>query len=291
MWGRRREPSGGGGHSSTPPAARPSRRDVSSPPPSPSPSAASSSASAPWGPRAPAVRSEVVLKIAVVGGRGSGKSAVVRRYVGNHFNQALPPTEGLEQHLSPLPHYRLGNASMCLSWWDVAGDALAAPAVALAMRRLSAVVLCVDPFDARSVEDLDAWRAVVARHAPQRGLPLVLLATKSDLEGGARERLVSDEALDRYCRAAGVREWRAVTATAGRSVHEALNRLVEIVIKSELARWRAGAPPDDRDDASPEERAAEVRAAAAAPPADETRRRGLLRGSVEDLLLPDAAPG
>ncbi|KAL1527684.1 hypothetical protein AB1Y20_009070 [Prymnesium parvum] len=173
---------------------------------------------------------EATLFVLLGGGPGVGKTAVVRRFLENRFVPSRQPTIGTDVTSVPLPPLASLEAQPALlvlcdpshlerqaQWARLADGASAC-----------GLLLLVDPSRPETLREADAWllRARAQLEAPPRETHALLLAHRQDVRAAAAPALGPHE-LDAYCAQRGLVGWMRTSAKYGRSVHAAMERLLE----------------------------------------------------------------
>jgi len=124
---------------------------------------------------------EVCLKLVVLGASGSGKTALLSRYVHNTFNPSIDETIGASFQLkvTQLDDYRVK-----LNIWDSAGSDRFRGLLKLYLRDADCCVLVYDVHSRAKFETLETWVEELERFGKVNSValpPLVLVGNKVDL--------------------------------------------------------------------------------------------------------------
>ena len=109
-----------------------------------------------------------VLKVAVVGEEGTGKSCIIARYVEGRFLRTTKPTTGADLSAT---HVTVNKQDYLYQIWT----------------DMSGCILVYDVTNASSFQFLDALRGKVYRESSREDIPLILVGNKADLEPQGRE--------------------------------------------------------------------------------------------------------
>ncbi len=180
----------------------------------------------------------LTLALLVGGGAGVGKTSVLRRFLENRFNPASAPTAGVEFLSAPLPPLGSGAHPARLVVCDPSHAELdGAWPERLRGAASYGVLLVVELSRPETLEAADRWllRArKVLRFAPGDEHALLLAHKHDSSRGGGQREAISPHALDAYCAERGLMGWAHTTAQRGRSVHGALERLLEAMALAAL---------------------------------------------------------
>ena len=113
-------------------------------------------------------------KIVVLGDTGSGKTALVQRFVRGSFTEDYRTTSGAVPSKKTVKH---GGITAELVIWDVAGHLLRLHS-AFTSDADGAILVC-DLTGSPSLEILNSWRDILVKKAGD--IPMVVAANKSDL--------------------------------------------------------------------------------------------------------------
>jgi len=179
-------------------------------------------------------RPHIELKIVVVGGNGAGKTSIIRRYTQGLFSQQHIPTIGVDlfsieieqqayKHISPLVQ---------LYFYDVSHAEVSGQNLMRIFEEAAGVITVFDctkqvKEDAQSLAALDQWYTAMVEYLPD-GLPMLLLGNKSDTGSSA----LGPQSLNMYVQRCGYLAWHLTTAKSGDSVSEAIDMLVNHILKT-----------------------------------------------------------
>ena len=123
-----------------------------------------------------------VLKVAVVGEEGTGKSCIIARYVKGLFLRTTKPTTGADFSAT---HVTVNEQDYLYQIWDVSGKWRTLPSLGSEFwMDMSGCILVYDVTSAASFRFLDELRGKVYRESSCEDIPLILVGNKADLEQG-----------------------------------------------------------------------------------------------------------
>ncbi|MFX0168312.1 MAG: Rab family GTPase [Candidatus Hodarchaeota archaeon] len=130
--------------------------------------------------------SEVVYKVIVVGDAGVGKTSLARRYTTGQFDESYLFTLGVDFFTK---HIKLENdLDIKLVIYDTGGQERFDFIRGLYFEGAAGAVIAYDITDKRSFSRVNHWQQQV--HQRCEGIPLILVACKTDLE---EQRVISTE--------------------------------------------------------------------------------------------------
>lgn len=177
-----------------------------------------------------------LVKVALAGAMGVGKTALVERMVDGVFDSSLAPTCGVNFRLiRALP---VDDRSARLHIWDIAGDPRFSLVAESYLRSVQAILLCYDTMRSETLEQVEEWLQKVDKFAPAE-CQVVLCGTKHD--DGPSTNTQAHIANERASSLAAKLciPWVLTSAKTGIGVQEAFKGLVRGV------RKRSAAPADN----------------------------------------------
>ena len=124
-----------------------------------------------------------VFKVLLIGDGGVGKTNLRRRYMGEHFLAEYMDTVGADfAYFSEEIEENMEISTYKWSIWDLAGQPKFSNVRPVFYQGAFGALLCFDTTRKETFENLDKWIDELRRHTHTEGVPLVLIATKMDLE-------------------------------------------------------------------------------------------------------------
>jgi small GTP-binding protein len=184
---------------------------------------------------------QVKAKVCLLGGRGVGKSALIRRYLLDEFDERYVATLGTKvaKRAQAVDLPGTGPVLVDMTLWDLKGAGVLRSTLAeVVLHNANGVLAVCDVADDRSVAPMTSWIKLTSRIGP--GAPVQILVNKFDLD--SRDAVVR-EALD-----AGRRHGAPCYLTSARTGDNVTAAFEDLALRI-AARACAG---DDRplDDAS-----------------------------------------
>lgn len=191
-----------------------------------------------------------LYKVIVIGEIGTGKSALVRRYVHSYFNGDPGfnrSTIGVDFSLKILPYNE--DLEIRLQLWDIAGQERFSSMTRAYYQGTMGALLVFDHTNAKSFEAIQRWKQdldVKCMLPSNRRVPAVLVCNKADLPRDTR--LPDDLEISRYVQEEGFApKWFKTSARTGENVDEALSLIVRYIMT--LDTWSM--PLSDTEDDCP----------------------------------------
>ena len=129
---------------------------------------------------------EVVYKVIVVGDAGVGKTSLARRYTTGQFDESYLFTLGVDFFTKQIK--LKGNLNIKLVIYDTGGQERFDFIRGLYFEGAAGAVIAYDITDQRSFSRVNHWQQQVYQRC--EGVPLILVACKSDLED---QRVISTD--------------------------------------------------------------------------------------------------
>lgn len=175
-----------------------------------------------------------VYKILLIGDGGVGKTNLRRRYMGEGFITEYLNTVGADfAYFSE----QVGNNSYKWSIWDLAGQPKFSNVRPVFYAGAFGALVCFDPTNPASFENLDKWIDELARHTHTEGTPIVLVCTKMDIYN-PDEGHMTFEAVDEYIAKLKDRfdnrfdvSWVKTSSVTGENVPQAFHNLRDAISK------------------------------------------------------------
>lgn len=193
-------------------------------------------------PRPPQLEQEVKVKLVFLGGKGVGKSAVVRSIRNMPFVSALQPTVGYDIFSLLYTRTETGR-QVRAELWDVSHLELSCDEARWAriVEHAAGFVLVCDTSNYRSFDAVDAWRSRIASSrllgCGGGGVKMLLLANKSDVQPTGRinkQYSLLPQVLEKYTRIAGFSAFATTSAKTGVGIHPSFDALVQGVMATAL---------------------------------------------------------
>ncbi len=133
---------------------------------------------------APPVKGHVyVFKVLLIGEGGVGKTNLRRRYMGEHFVAEYLSTVGADfAYFSEEIEENGEIVTYKWSIWDLAGQPKFSNVRPVFYQGAFGALLCFDITRKETFENLDKWVDELRKNTHTEGTPIVLIATKMDLE-------------------------------------------------------------------------------------------------------------
>ena len=170
-----------------------------------------------------------LLKVVLLGDGGVGKSALMTRYVKNHFEQKSFHTIGVEFLNKDISTN--GN-SYTLQIWDTAGQERFKSLRTPFYRGADCCILVFAVNDKQSFANIDFWKKEFLYYADIRDInkfPFIVIGNKIDLD---RDRTVSEEEAKCWCDNQSIPYYQT-SAKTSENVNKAFFYALEVFMSSE----------------------------------------------------------
>lgn len=185
------------------------------------------------------------FKILVVGEIGTGKTAIIRRFVHHSFSSEYKSTIGVDLAVKVINWEN--NTQIALQFWDIAGifyckhpmtncegQERYASLSRVFYRDAVAAFIVYDVTRKSSFDAVLKWKADIDNkvflYDSNIPIPCVLLANKSDLVGWIPQ---SEAFLERFCVQNNFVSWFPTSAKKNINIEEAVMCLVRVILKNQ----------------------------------------------------------
>jgi len=183
----------------------------------------------------PALERELKIKVVLLGGKGVGKSAIVRNYCNMPFVSYSVPTIGFDIFSM---HYKKSETGreFRVELWDVSNMELNCDDARWARiaNRSAAFFLVAAANDHKSFDAVEQWRRRIAQLRPVASSNVFLLVNKDDV-GPQRNFCLDTATLEAYTKVAGLAGFAKTSAKTGAGVTAAFDTLVSSVLSQLMA--------------------------------------------------------
>lgn len=168
-----------------------------------------------------------LIKVALVGGVGVGKTSLVERLCDGAFRSIPNPTCGVSfRMLRALP---VDQRAARMHIWDLSGDPRYALVSDSYLRSVQAIILCYDTSRVESLSEMQDWLQKVRTFAPVHAR-LILCGTKHEASSTEREAGAISQSAAAIASGLGI-PWVLTSAKTGVGVQEVFTMLVRSVRK------------------------------------------------------------
>ena len=117
-------------------------------------------------------------KIILLGNTSVGKTSIVLQFYQNTFFEEARPTVGTA-YVSKTVETKKGRIN--LNIWDTAGQERFHSIIPMYLKGSHAVIIVCSPDDEKSMEDLEKWRELLAKHVDEEKVKVFVVYNKVDL--------------------------------------------------------------------------------------------------------------
>ncbi len=170
---------------------------------------------------------DYMRKVVLIGAGGSGKTAIVNRFLTNKFSEQYIVTIGSQFAVKTVPVNQNGReVQVKLLVWDLAGQQRFDFIRSAYYRGSKGALLVFDTTRKSTFLELPKWIEETEKALNLR-IPIILLANKVDLEG---ERIITTEMGQQFAEENGFKGYLETSALTGANVEEAFRILAKVTI-------------------------------------------------------------
>jgi len=171
---------------------------------------------------------ELLFKVLVVGDMGTGKTAIIRRYVNHSYSDGYKATIGVDFALKEINWD--SKTLVRLQLWDIAGQERYGNMTRVYYKEAIGAFVVFDITNSGTFEAVKKWKEDMDAKvtlAEDKPIPVVLLANKCDLV----KTPCNKEVMDEYCKEHGFVSWFATSAKENIQVDAAVDCLIDNILK------------------------------------------------------------
>eukprot|EP01129_Flabellula_baltica_P012049 TRINITY_DN5384_c0_g1_i2.p1 TRINITY_DN5384_c0_g1~~TRINITY_DN5384_c0_g1_i2.p1 ORF type:complete len:230 (+),score=48.07 TRINITY_DN5384_c0_g1_i2:713-1402(+) len=174
----------------------------------------------------PRMKTKESYKVIVVGNSGSGKTSIIKRYVGLPFETSTPTTAGVD---FSTKNVCFGDELIQLQLWDIGGQERYGSMTDLYYKNALGAVIVFDITAVQTYESVPRWQNdITSKLRPFRDIPIILLSNKTDLiEREGISPSISSDDLNQMVDRRQLSAWFPVSAKTGSGVEDAFGHLVQ----------------------------------------------------------------
>ena len=165
------------------------------------------------------------VQLLIIGDMTVGKTSILTRFTENKFSQNYLATVGLDFFTKDVDFKNL-NRRVRIKIWDSAGQERFRSLTQSFFRNANGIIIVYDISNIESFENLKYWIQSINTQLGQNEINTIVIGNKLDLK-----REVKKEDAENFCKEKGFKYFE-VSAKNGNGIQEAINYLVELVIKS-----------------------------------------------------------
>ena len=166
------------------------------------------------------------VQLLIIGDMTVGKTSILTRYTEDKFSQNYLATVGLDFFTKDVDFPNLNNQKIRIKIWDSAGQERFRSLTQSFFRNANGIIIVYDISNIESFENLKYWIQSINTQLGQNEIKTIVIGNKVDLT-----REVKKEDAENFCKEKGYKYFE-VSAKEGNGIQEAINYLVEMIIKS-----------------------------------------------------------
>ena len=179
------------------------------------------------------------FKICIVGAGGVGKTCLFNRFCFNSYNVNTEMTIGISFHSTYLK-IKLNNEQdnnqekfVLNSIFDMSGQERFRPLIQKFIEGSNGALLVFDPLSFSTFQQLEFWYNQIIENATQTNIPILLVASKSDLlDKTPKSQIVSEDLIEDFITRNNIKGFYKTSALENRNVLEVFKDLTNLMLKS-----------------------------------------------------------
>lgn len=173
---------------------------------------------------------DFLFKILFIGNSGTGKSAIVNRYVDEKFDEEFTSTIGVDFKIKSLIH---NENIIKLQIWDTAGQERFKTITSNYYRGVQGIILVFDLTDKNSYEKIDDWLKEIDKNCDSKH-STIIIGNKSDI---ISERLISFKEAKEYVEKLGFK-YCEVSAKTNSNIDYIFEILLDLIFEDDCQTLR-----------------------------------------------------
>ncbi|MFX1363367.1 MAG: Rab family GTPase [Promethearchaeota archaeon] len=178
------------------------------------------------------------FKTVICGASSVGKTSLFNRYCFNSFNFDTSPTIGINFHsvylkvnLTEKPD-TLKENYIVNSIFDFGGQERFAPLIPKFIEGANGALLVFDSVNYNSFYQLEFWYHTIVKNAVNKGIPIILVGSKSDLiNKSSKSEIVSDELIFEFLKNKNLNGFYRTSALKNYNVLEVFKNLNNLMLR------------------------------------------------------------
>ena len=179
------------------------------------------------------------FKICIVGAGGVGKTCLFNRFCFNSYNVNTEMTIGISFHSTYLK-IKLNNEQdnnkdkfVLNSIFDMSGQERFRPLIQKFIEGSNGAILVFDPLSFSTFQQLDFWHNQIIENSALSNIPIILVASKSDLLSKTpKSQVVSDDLIEAFVKNKKLQGFYKTSALENSNVLEVFKELTNLMLKS-----------------------------------------------------------
>ena len=179
------------------------------------------------------------FKICIVGAGGVGKTCLFNRFCFNSYNVNTEMTIGISFHSTYLKiksdsEQEIGQEKfVCNSIFDMSGQERFRPLIQKFIEGSNGALLVFDPLSFSTFQQLEFWHDQIRENATHSNIPIILVASKSDLlDKTPKSQIVSEDLIEEFIKVKNLQGYYKTSALENRNVLEVFKELTNLMLKS-----------------------------------------------------------
>ena len=177
---------------------------------------------------------DAAYKFVVVGDIGTGKTSLVKRYIGGTFKTSYTMTIGVDFGLNYTKDDANGPATK-IQLWDISGIERFGNMTHVYYKNAHAVIIVYDVSRDSTFDAVMKWKNDIDQKIPLvdgKRIPCLLVGNKIDLKSDAYPSKTGEE-MDKFAQDNGFISWAYTSAKNDTGFHAAIHELVTLLKESD----------------------------------------------------------
>jgi len=179
------------------------------------------------------------FKICIVGAGGVGKTCLFNRFCFNSYNVNTEMTIGISFHSTYLK-IKLNNEQennkekfVLNSIFDMSGQERFRPLIQKFIEGSNGALLVFDPLSFSTFQQLEFWYNQAIENSTQKTIPIILVASKSDLLSKTpKSQIVDEDLIVDFIKNKKLQGYYKTSALENRNVLDVFKELTNLMLKS-----------------------------------------------------------
>jgi small GTP-binding protein len=179
------------------------------------------------------------FKICIVGAGGVGKTCLFNRFCFNSYNVNTEMTIGISFHSTYLK-IKLNNEQennkenfVLNSIFDMSGQERFRPLIQKFIEGSNGALLVFDPLSFSTFQQLEFWYNQAIENSTQKTIPIILIASKSDLLSKTpKSQIVDEDLIVDFIKNKKLQGYYKTSALENRNVLDVFKELTNLMLKS-----------------------------------------------------------
>lgn len=179
------------------------------------------------------------LKIIIIGSSGTGKTSLVKRWIGQNFEPTKPTV--VSDFSTKI--YKNGNNLYRVQLWDIGGQDKSPTVTKIFAKDSHGCIVVCDVNDQNTLEETGSWKSVVEDEViftDGGTIPFLLIRNKIDMVESEEEKTKLEDETKQFCDENEFIKFFLTSAKDNININESLDFFLEHIIKRLNDYFKAG---------------------------------------------------